>query len=157
MAHPYATFAAFSARLGTLGGPSLAQFNTNDNAEDIFAAWLEDISNELDALLAKKYVVPFNAINDSTPTPGIVTTMALKLTIARLLQFRGMSDQAASVEAEVKGILDAILDGDASIPGATPVDPAAGKNIVSYSAGKPVFAGRVNDGVDNTSDTNRWD
>lgn len=154
MSHPYGTLEAFRNVLGSTATSALAGLD-GSTVTAVWAQHMDDAANDIDARLGRVYVVPFNAITASTPTPGIVSTMCYRLAAASLLIMRGQMDLAAVLREIVKQKLDELADGDGEIPSATKRDAEDGKGGLDYDAGRPVFAGRDNDGVDNDDDTDR--
>lgn len=154
----YALYATWQNFVGSMPGEEMATLRGSTVA-DVFAQHLRMASSEIDARLAKVYVVPFNATTDTPPTPAQIELLALRLTTESLLDLHGAREQAAAQRAVAERFFASLIDGSAEIPNVTKVDADDSRTPLAYSAGRPAFPGRVNDGVDNVTDTprgSRW-
>lgn len=140
MPHPYSTRARLDELVGA-GRVSALLDRNEDGLEDVGV--LDDLferaANQIDARLAKLYVVPF-----SSPTPGLVADVCDYYT-ASLLYITSVHPDAAEVEKYemlARRALDAVLLGKESVPGATPIPADQGPTVGARARyGDRVYAG----------------
>jgi phage gp36-like protein len=157
MAHPYGTRAGLEKFLGATLTTALATLPGSE-ADDVIDQAREDADNEIDAALAQRYEVPFAAVTDVPPTPGIIQTISNNLTAANVFEKRhpnGTLENTYREKAET--LLARLLDGTYEVPGAAKVSATAGSVGIRHAvAGEgPVFAGYDPD-YDDTDRMSGW-
>ncbi len=142
MSHPYGEEAEITLLLGTDLEDVLVVVDENTDAQDVYDQAREDADVEIDSALAKIYVVPFAAITDATPTPGIIHKISNYFTASNLL-FKRHPEASERWRKRALDNLAPLIDGIYEVPGATKVDPEDGKVGFAYSASTPTFGGHA--------------
>ena len=145
MAHPYTT----RARLDALMGPERLAYLLDidrDGTEDagVFADTIERAANLTDAALgACNYPTPFNAITDTTPTPGIVSDYCDYLAAEMFSAYGGSpaADDAKWYAARADALRRDIASGRMVIPGVAITDGTRGSPSAAFGGAAPTFGG----------------
>lgn len=148
MAHPYTTSTIMEEVAGTALVQKLGDFANDDDLADanVLAGVIERADNEIDARLGKRYTVPFAA---QPSTPGIIADISSHLALYQLISQRHPGNSAAEFHRDqALELLEGLLSGEFTVPGASEVDADDAAVGLSYDAGTNVFQGRDSDDAD---------
>lgn len=144
MAHPYTTRARLDALIRPRRMVALLDVDQN-GAEDfgVFDDVIERAANQVDADLARYYVVPFDAVTTSPATPGIVSDLCDYAAAVLLFELGGApaSEDAKNFLRRYEALLTRIRSGEASVPGATPVSSGSAVIGATISYADPTTSG----------------
>ena len=144
MAHPYTTRARLDALIRPRRMVALLDVDQN-GAEDfgVFDDVIERAANQVDADLARYYVVPFDAVSASPATPGIVSDLCDYAAAVLLFELGGApaSEDAKNFLRRYEALLTRIRSGETAIPGATPVSASDAVVGAVFSYESPTTSG----------------
>jgi hypothetical protein len=111
-------------------------------ATSLVADSIERACNELDGRLSPAYSVPFAAITDTTPTPGVVSDLADWLAGALIIEGEDPTSATAALwRSRVEARIKAIIKGDEDIPGLTRKTDGGDSVHFAWTGTYPTFAG----------------
>lgn len=143
MSHPYTTRARteFASKDEARVRALLDQSQEGSEYAGCYADVIERAANAVDSDLGVRYVVPFAAITDVPPCPGIISDLADFKALSFL--YPADSLEAVNFETRYATTVARIIARAATVPGAAELsaDASAAPVAISTSYATPTFAG----------------